>query len=95
LKLNHDELLSNFACFGFNFNRRPSTMIVVRTSSIDTADTLVRAVQVDPRLTLLAFRDFQRLKQNHDKQLSNDAFTCSLRHYTLSPFVKMIPRSQW
>jgi len=37
------------------------------------------AVQVDPRLTLHAFRDFRRLKLKHDKLLSNFAFNFNLR----------------
>ena len=38
-----------------------------------------RVVAVDPTL---AFRDFQPLKLQHDKLLSNLAFSCNLRHYT-------------
>ena len=41
--------------------------------------------QVDPGFShfdpTLAFRDFQLLKLNYDKLLSNFAFKCNLRHY--------------
>ena len=47
-------------------------------------------VQVDPGYPVvfavdptLAFRGFQLLKLKHDKLLSNFAFNCNLRHYTL------------
>jgi hypothetical protein len=43
-------------------------------------------VQVDPGFEAvdpaLAFRDFQLLKLNYDKLLSNLAFNCNLRHYS-------------
>ena len=44
---------------------------------------LTGAVQVDPELTALAFRDFQLLKLKHDELLSNFAFNFNLRHYNM------------
>jgi len=50
------------------------------------AESLSRAVQLDPGLTAvdptLAFRDFQLLKLTYDELLSNFAFTCNLRPCT-------------
>ena len=36
-----------------------------------------------PRLLSGTFRDFQLLKLNLDKLLSNFAFNCNLRHYNM------------
>ena len=43
LKVKHDNLLSSFACFGFNCNLRHYATL--------SRDVQVRAVQVVPRLT--------------------------------------------
>ena len=44
-------MLSNFACFGFNFNLRHYNQGVTREYRITVRDVEVGVMQVDPNLT--------------------------------------------
>ena len=51
-------------------------------------------MHVDPGLTPLAFRDFQRLKLKYDVPLSNVAFNSNLRPYTVDVLTITSPLGQ-
>ena len=83
MKLKHDKRLLNFA---FNCSLRRYT-----EGCVDIP--YGRAVQLDPRFSQLTprllsgtFRDFQRLKLKCDELLSNVAFNCTLRPYSMSMY---------
>ena len=46
MKLKHDELLSDFACFGFNCNLRPCTMAGVTKHGEDGSEMHPKLVAV-------------------------------------------------